>query len=244
MAGLHGKNAELRIATAEVLLSDLRLGTDDDGATYSDDGHTYNSITRIFRAPTASQNWKYDRNNTSIKFTDLSTDTEIQINCQTRLINYAGGAIWLGQYPSVSGVIAESVLSQTLSTIGSLIGDARQFTLSVSNDPLDSTTIGETWATFVEGLSKFEGSIDGLYIDDFWYKQAIASVSGIIPQKVLRLKPNPAYNSTYFQGAVIFPNWEISGGFDSVIEHTISFNGLGPLDHIIEGDPFFQITGM
>lgn len=243
MAGIHGKNATLRVSTSESVLSGVLMGT-------SDDGGSPNQGQQFWVPNDSQRNWKYDRDRTLITFStgveqggDKVTD---RIGVQTRLINYAFGAIELGPYPAVvSGVFAQAV-AMTLTSIGNLIGDARSFTLAVNSDTVDTTTMGESWKSFADGLAGFEGSLDGLYIDDFWYRQAVATLSGVIPQRVLRLAPNPADQDTYFQGTVIFPSWEITGGFDAAIEHTVPFQGRGPLDLVqntADGQrPFFNLS--
>ena len=235
MAGIHGKNATLRVSTTETILSGVELTGTNGGA---------------FQAVSGSRDWKFDRNRTLIQFTtsavqgledDVNDASGVDINTQTRLINYAGGAIHLGQHPAVhSGVFAMAV-SMELTTIGNLVGDARNFSAQVAADTVDSTVIGDSWKSFEDGLAGFEGSLDGLWIDSFWYKRAMSTLSGLIPRTVIRMALDPKDASTYYQGAVIFPSFELSGGFDSVIDYTVPFQGRGPLD-LIEADvPFFKI---
>ncbi len=212
---------------------------------------------QVFQAIAANRDWKYDKERTLIQASSsvvtgeqghpdlvnsVATANQIDINTQTRLINYAGGAVQLGPHPAVvSGVYAMAV-SMELATVANLVGDSRSFTLTVASDTVDTTTIGESWKNFADGLQSFEGSLDGLYLDEFWYKQAIATLSGVIPQRVLKFIPNPAKLTTYFQGTVIFPQWEVSGGFDSAIEHTVPFQGRGPLDAIVADVAFFNFS--
>jgi predicted secreted protein len=237
MAGIHGKGVVIRISTAETLLSGQALAGP----------HTLGSISRIFQvADSTKRDWLFDFENVLVEFDADNSgsggagDVDTAINHQSRLINYAGGAVHLGQHPDASGVYCR-VKSMTLTTVASLIGDARNFTLSVSQDTEDTTVMGDAWKTSVDGLQGFEGSLDGLYVDDYWYSKAVATLSGVIPRKVARFIPNPAKATTYFQGTVIFPQWEITGGFDSVIEHSIPFQGRGPLDEIKDGNPYFNV---
>jgi len=242
MAGLHGKNAEIRISTTETLLSGVLLGDVSAGGTPNVAG-----AGQQFQAETASQrNWKYD-STILIEFTQGAAQghlglTDESINRQTRLINYAAGAVELGPYPGVVSGVYVRAHAMELTTVANLVGDARSFTLAVNTDTVDTTTIGESWKGFADGLAGFEGSLDGLYVDEFWYKQAIATLSGVIPQRVLKFIPDPAAANTYFQGTCIFPSWEIQGGFDSAIEHSVPFQGRGPLDAIVAGAPFFNLA--
>lgn len=242
MAGIHGKNAELRVSTSETVLSGVSLGNGEDGASFLNTARS----GQQFQAQSTQRNWKYD-DFILIEFTQGAqqltlADTDESVNKQTRLINYAAGAVELGPYPGVVSGVFVRAHSMELSTVGNLVGDARSFTLSVATDTVDVTTIGEPWKSFADGLAGFEGSLDGLYIDEFWYKQAVATLSGVIPQRVLRFIPNPLAGNTYYQGTVIFPSWEITGGFDSAIEHSVPFQGRGPLDLVVAGEPFFNLA--
>jgi len=232
MAGIHGKNVSLRVSSSETVISGVELLGTNGGAFQI--------------ASTSQRNWRYDRDNTLIQFTNGvgqgypdSVDTSIGV--QTRLINYAGGAIHLGQYPAVhSGVFAMAV-SMQLSQIGNLVGDSRNFSVSISNDTVDSTVIGDSWKSFEDGISGFEGTLDGLVVDEFWYKKSVSTLSGLLPRTVLKFQVDPKDLNTYYQGTVIFPSFELSGGYDSVIEYSVPFQGRGPLDLIDAGAPFFKV---
>lgn len=234
MVGIHGKNATLRVSTSETIIS----GTATGAMTGTNGG--------AFQAASGRRDWKYDRDRTLIQFTEdavqgYPADVDTSIGVQTRLINYAGGAIHLGQYPGVhSGVFAMAV-SMELTQIANLIGDNRNFTLNITNETVDSTVIGESWKSSEDGLAGFEGSLEGLWIDSAWYKRARATLSGLIPRTVLRLAADPRDVTSYYQGTVIFPTFELSGGYDSVIEYSVPFEGRGPLDLIDAGSPFFKV---
>lgn len=236
MAGIHGKNAQLRVSTSETVISGVSMPG------------TNGSYFQV--ASTSQRDWRWDRDKVLIQFTtaaiqgspsDVNGANGVRIGTQTRLINYAGGAIHLGQYPAVfSGVFAMAP-AMDLSTIANLVGDARKFTVRVTSDTVDSTVIGDPWKSFEDGLAGFEGSLDGLHIDNFWYRQAVATLSGLIPRIVLRMQLDPKNLTSYYQGTVIFPSWEVTGGFDQVIERTMPFQGRGPLDLIQAGVPFFKV---
>lgn len=231
MAGIHGKNTSIRVSTTETVISGVEM-TGTNGS--------------FFQVGASQRDWRYDRDNTLIQFANtaiqgLEADVDTSINTQTRLINYAGGAIHLGQYPAVhSGVFAMGV-SMQLAQIANLVGDSRNFTVNITNDTVDSTVIGESWKSFEDGLTGFEGTLDGLVVDEFWYKRAVATLSGLLPRTVARFQIDPKDANTYYQGTVIFPTFELSGGFDSVVEYSVPFQGRGPLDLIDASAPFFKI---
>lgn len=249
MAGLHGKNAELRVSISETAISGVVTGQLGTGSSGNGVEETLNGITRIFRAASGSRDWRYDKDRTLIQFSNKTaqgpaTLVDTSIGVQTNLINYAGGGIHLGQYPLVASGVYAMAVSMSLTTVGSLVGDARGYSVKVSSDTIDTTTIGETWATMAEGFQKFEGSLDGLYINDFWYKNATATLSGILPRRVLRFRPNPAKATTYYQGTAIFPSYELVGSQDSAIERKAEFKGVGPLDLVLNDAPWFTLNDL
>lgn len=231
MAGFHGKNATLRVSSNETVLSGV-------AATGSNGSY--------FQVASGSRDWKYDRDRTLIQFTSdaiqgYPADVDTSIGTQTRLINYAGGAIHLGQHPGVHSGVFVMAVAMTLSAIGNLVGDNRQYECRITNDTVDSTVIGESWKSFEDGLAGFEGTLDGLWINSFWYKRAVTTLSGLIPRTVLRIGLDPRNQNTYYQGTVIFPEMSFSGGFDKVIEVSVPFQGRGPLDLIEANVPFFKM---
>ena len=244
MAGIHGKNASIRVSTTETAVSGVEL-TGTQGS--------------YFQAPSNQRNWRYDRG-VWIQFNDnaagpqggdgavitessaTQSDGYTAINTQTRLINYAGGAIHLGQHPDVVSGVYAMATSMQLSQVANLVGDARSFTVSVTNDTVDSTVIGDSWKQFEDGLSGFEGSLDGLVVDEFWYRRSIATLSGLLPRTVCRFQIDPTDASSYYQGTVIFPSFELTGGFDALVEYSVPFQGRGPLDLIQGGTPFFKTS--
>ena len=238
MAGIHGKNASIRVSTTETAISGVEMVALSAGS-------------RVFQVSSSSQrNWRYDRENTLIQFTtsavqgtaaNVNDANGVALNTQTRLINYAGGAIHLGQYPAVASGVFAMATSMTLSTVANLVGDNRNFTVTVNSDTVDSTVMGEAWKSFEEGLLGFEGSLEGLVIDNFWYKQAVQTLSGLAPRIVLRFQVDPRDQSSYYQGTVVFPSFEMTGGYDALVERSVDFQGRGPLDLIEGGVPFFKV---
>lgn len=231
MAGIHGKNASIRVSTSQTLISGVAM-TGSNGS--------------YFQVASGSRDWLYDRERTLIQFKNGTPQGSIanidtSINTQTRLINYAGGAIHLGQYSAVHSGVFAMALSMQLSQIANLVGDARSFTVSVSNDTVDSTVIGDSWKSFEDGLSGFEGTLDGLVIDEFWFKRAVSTLSGLLPRTVARFQIDPKDATSYYQGTVIFPSFELSGGFDAIVEYSVPFQGRGPLDLVDGGVPFFKV---
>lgn len=246
MAGIHGKNASIRVSTTETVISGVELLGIANGVPTANTAINGGYAQVLSES---SRNWKYDPR-TLIQFTTSTVQGNqaaandangVDINTQTRLINYAGGAIHLGQYPTVASGVFATAVSMTLTQVGNLVGDARNFTVTVTTDTVDSTVIGDVWRSYEDGILGFEGSLDGLHIDNFWYKQAVSTLSGLTPRIVLRMQLDPKNTNSYYQGTVIFPSFELSGGYDALIERSVEFQGRGPLDLIENGRPFFKV---
>ena len=174
MAGIHGKNATIRVSTSETVVSGVAMTGTNGG---------------VFQVAAASRHWRYDRDNTLIQFANttiqgFAANVDTSIGVQTRLINYAGGAIHMGQYPAVHSGVFAMAMAMELSLIGNLVGDARTFNCNVNSDIVDSTVIGDSWKSSEDGLAGFEGSLEGLWVDSFWYKRAVGTLSGLIPNTV------------------------------------------------------------
>lgn len=237
MAGIHGKNASLRVSTTETLISGVAMTGTPGG---------------VFQVASSSQrNWRYDREQILIQFntgtpqghpTLVNGSDGVDLNTQTRYINYAAGAVHLGAYPTVLSGVYAMAPSMEMSTIANLVGDNRNFTVSIESDTIDSTVMGESWKSFEDGLAGFSGSLEGLVIDNFWYRQAVQTLSGLAPRTVLRFQVDPKNANSYYQGTVVFNSLELSGGYDSLIGRTVNFQGRGPLDYIDRGTPFFKFS--
>ncbi len=230
MAGVHGKNAELRISTAEARIGPVQMTLHTDATL---------AAQQVFEAP--DKNWRYEARDEYDEaiVTYISNGVEKQVD--QRRLHHTEGAAWIPPEDH-AGLVAASVsgtyTALTMETVANLTTDDRSFELNTESDIVDTTTLNESFKTFVESIQGWTGSLDGLYRNPARFKLAIANASGIIPRKILRLKPRPDHD-TYFQGTVIFPNFNLSGGYDSAIERGIEFNGNGPLDLVEDGLPWF-----
>lgn len=226
MSGLHGKNAELRIQVSESAQTAFAL--------------TRIASTRIYQAASNKRNWKYGRELTTVTI-DLGNGSTEQIDPQSPYINYPGGAIVLPPHllpAQISGITANAVVTD-LAGVSAKPGCTRKFNVDLDTPILDATCIGDSFKSKVTGIPDFKGMLDGLYVDADLWDYAIAGVSGITPRFVLRFRPDPLDETTYYQGTVIFPKHSFAAGFDSLIEDKIEFEGDGPLQAIKAGVPSF-----
>ena len=234
MAGVHGKNAELRISTTETSKVDIVL------SAHSDPGL---AAKGVFDGP--DKNWKFapkgDDDAVSVSYESPSGTTKT-IDANSRRVHYAEGAVALPA-ADIPGLLAGSVkatyVTQEMELAGNILGQDRSVEMNIESETVDTTVLNEEFRTFVEGIQGFDGSLEGLYLEPSRVKFAFATIaSGTIPRFNLRLKPRPD-KDTYLQGQVIFPTFNISLAFDSAIERTIEFNGQGPLELVEDGLPFF-----
>lgn len=240
MAGVSGKNAELRISTAETPV-----------ATVDFDPHPNATLAAlgVFSPPSGDKNWKYaapgEADTPLITYIAGSPPVEKQIDSNSRFIHYAGGAVRIPpeDYPTlVAASVSGSYTKMEMDQVGNIATNERSAEANTEAPIIDTTTIGEEFQTFTEGIPGFSGTLTGLYVNAARFKLAIANASGIIPRKVLRIKPRKDKPTTYFQGTVIFPNFDLSLAFDSAIERGVEFTGIGPFELIEDGLPWFPGT--
>ena len=232
MSGVHGRNCELRISTGETIRAGVALIPHPD---------PFLASRGVFKSP--DRNWKWvgkgEPGAARVTYESPAGITK-EIDSNSFNIHYADGSVRIPpeDLPGlVAGTVRADYVALQMEQIGNLLSDEREFELNLEAELVDTTTIGENYKSFAEGIGEWSGTLTGLYLNAERFKLA-QPVSGIIPRKNLRLRPRPDQN-TYWQGNVIFPKWGISGGFDSVIERSTEFTGSGPLDLIEDGKPVF-----
>lgn len=68
--------------------------------------------------------------------------------------------------PKYHGIKGALLLASTNAGAAASVGNLSQFTLSIENDTVDVSTIGDTHRTFVSGLKSASMSFSGLWADD------------------------------------------------------------------------------
>lgn len=225
MSGLHGRNAEIRLSVSEQAYVAVPLPRI--------------ASTRMYQAAVNRRNWKYGRGYTVVTV-NLGAST-VEIDYDSPYVNYAAGAIVLPPDLSpaqVSGITADVVVTD-LAGVNAKPSCTRNFTLALETPILDATCMGSQFHAKVMGIPDWKGTLNGLYVDSDKWNLAIAGASGIVPRKVMRFRPDPLDESTYYQGVVIFPRHEFSAGFDALEEEMMNFEGDGPLNAVIAGLPSF-----
>lgn len=228
MAGIHGRNARLFIATSENTVASGTLTHD---------------AEKVFQAESDDRDWIFEANSANFKVEYVeSTGTAWKtLDSNNSRINYAGGAVAIPELNDVGSlVVARNFRRSTLTEVGELVGQNRSIELTTNQDTVDATVMGESWGAQLAGIPVFSGTIEGLYLDSTKYKKAIQSASGVLIQRILRVQPVQGTINTYWQGTVEFSNWSVSMPFDGPIEETLEFSGQGPLDMIESGSAIFS----
>lgn len=234
MSGVHGRNCELRISVGETAKKGVKLKP-----------HADPKLKKlgVFVAPDRNWKWAAPGEEGAARVTyESPAGTKKEIGANSRLIHYAGGAIKIPD-EDLPDLVPASVTADyttvSMETIGSLLTDEREFELELKADVEDTTTIGEAFKSFVEGIPEWGGSLDGLYLNPETFKLAMANTKGLVPRKILRLRPRADKPGTYWQGMVIIPEHKLSGGHDSAIAKSLEFSGRGPLDLVEDAKPVF-----
>jgi predicted secreted protein len=133
-----------------------------------------------------------------------------------------------------NGVLKIDNGSGTATTVGAV----RNFTIEITSDTIETTTMGSDIRTYVKGLSSFSGSAD-IYFDPSEMPESTSSTT-----KVLGLNPtlegvgSSAYtielyldgttgNYNKFSGEVIITGFSVNSSMDGMVEGSISFQGSG-----------------
>jgi predicted secreted protein len=112
------------------------------------------------------------------------------------------------------------------------IAAVRNFSLELTRDTIETTTMGVDVRTFLNGLSSFSGSAD-IYFDPAASTGTIAThavlnpTSGTVGQGTLTVELFLADAAGKFSGEVIITGFTVNSSMDGMVEASISFQGSG-----------------
>lgn len=120
-------------------------------------------------------------------------------------------------------------------TINSVnIAAVRNFSIEITADTIETSTMGVDVRTYVSGMSSFSGSAD-IYFDPSEFDGAestfnptagLVGASGVAVK--LYIEQNYSSTSDYaFTGNVIVTGYTVNSSFDGMVEASISFQGTG-----------------
>lgn len=116
------------------------------------------------------------------------------------------------------------------------IAAVRNFTIDVTADTIESTTMGNDSRTYLKGLSTFSGSAD-IYFDPSEYPTSTTGLVSLNPTtEAVGTSPYTieAYlndTANKFSGEIIVTGFSITSSMDSMVEASITFQGSGALTY-------------
>lgn len=114
------------------------------------------------------------------------------------------------------------------------IANVRNFSIDITSDTIETTTMGVDVRTYVKGLSQFSGSAD-IYFDTANYTGG-ASVVAVLNPTGITVGSNPVTLEAYldttsnkFSGEIIVTGFTVNSSMDGLVEASISFQGSGAM---------------
>ena len=112
------------------------------------------------------------------------------------------------------------------------IANVRNFSVELTRDTIETTTMGVDVRTFLTGLSSWSGSAD-IYFDPAASTGTVAThavlnpTSGTVGQTTLSVELYLADTAGKFAGEVIITGFTVNSSMDGMVEASISFQGSG-----------------
>lgn len=112
------------------------------------------------------------------------------------------------------------------------IAAVRNFSIELTRDTVETTTMGVDVRTYLTGLSSWSGSAD-IYFDPAASTGTIAThavlnpTSGTVGQSTLTFEGYLADAAGKFSGEVIITGFTVNATMDGMVEASISFQGSG-----------------
>ena len=122
---------------------------------------------------------------------------------------------------------------------GQTVAEVRSYSIELTSDTIEQTTMGDATRQYVKGLSSFSGSAD-VYWDPTHFSLNGANVtSGAVGAAATTLAVYPegdvGATDKILSGNIIITGYTINGSFDGMIEASISFQGTGALSYATNG---------
>ena len=113
-----------------------------------------------------------------------------------------------------------------------VIANVRTFSVELTRDTIETTTMGVDVRTYLTGLSSWSGSAD-IYFDPAASTGTVAThavlnpTSGTVGQTTLSVELFLADTAGKFSGEVIITGFTVNSSMDGMVEASISFQGSG-----------------
>lgn len=127
-----------------------------------------------------------------------------------------------------NGVVKIDNASGTPTTIAAV----RNFSVDITADTIETSTMGTDARTYVKGLSSFSGSAD-IYFDPVNYTgganvvAALNPTVGSVGDPALTAELYLDGSNNKFSGEIIVTGFSVSSSMDGMVEASISFQGSG-----------------
>ena len=117
---------------------------------------------------------------------------------------------------------------------GQTVAATRNFSVEITADTIETTTMGVDVRTYVKGLSSFSGSAD-IYFDDAvfdTYESTFNPTASNVGGAPIAVKfyvdfASGSGNDTVFSGNAIVTGFTVNSSMDGMVEASISFQGSG-----------------
>jgi predicted secreted protein len=112
------------------------------------------------------------------------------------------------------------------------IAAVRNFSIELTRDTIETSTMGVDVRTYLNGMSSWSGSAD-IYFDPAASTGTIAThavlnpTSGTVGQSTLTVELYLADTAGKFSGEVIITGFTVNSSMDGMVEASISFQGSG-----------------
>lgn len=125
---------------------------------------------------------------------------------------------------------------------GAVVSELRNYSIEMTSDTIETSTMGDSTRQYVKGLSTFSGSAD-VYWDPSHFTgtnnidgEIFGSVGDAGAAIIIYPEGDVGVGTDkILSGDVIITGYSINGTFDGMIEATISFQGTGALTYATNG---------
>lgn len=114
------------------------------------------------------------------------------------------------------------------------VANVRNFSIELTSDTIETSTMGTDVRTYIKGMSQFSGSAD-VYFDPADYDTnettfnptaGLVGAAGVAVK--LYLENNYSASNDYaFTGNIIVTGWTVNSTMDGLVEASMSFQGTG-----------------
>jgi predicted secreted protein len=132
---------------------------------------------------------------------------------------------------AIAGFNARVSVSVDGGTSYQVIGEARDATLSISQNEIEATSFDSAgWSEYIPGLKEWSVEVEALYIPTNVAQENLfdALVNGATLK--IKLLPKTGTGNTGYEGDVFVSSWEINPTPDDAVSVSVSFRGTGVLE--------------